>query len=298
MSAVDGYRPARQGCRRSSGLSLVELLISTVIVSMIAVAATSLLSVCLQTHAYGVARSDVYREGLFALERMTGGLRRCNYLFIPNAHAGTRDLLAFSANVNTDSDFYFGDPLFPRLNADPRHDMTYDGRPGVRGLDDDGDGSVDEGGSFNDEDDDEDSLEDEDPLDGVDNDGDGNVDEDLGGDATGDGAAGIRGMDDDGDGQVDEGSVYDDDEDGVLGETGFIPVVYSWDQGAKTLEESVAAAAANQLASHVTHFEAHYVQPDRVLVTLTLTGDDGESLTFSEYAYLRNALQRTGRRVR
>ncbi len=46
---------------------------------------------------------------------------------------------------------------------------------------------------------------DEDPIDGIDNDGDGSVDEDPPADANDDNKAGIADADDDGDGSIDEG---------------------------------------------------------------------------------------------
>ncbi len=69
-------------------------------------------------------------------------------------------------------------------------------------------------------DDDEDQLLffgiNEDPLDGVDNDGDGNIDEDFSNDTNNDGKPGIAGMDDNGNGTIDDGnSNEDDDEDGT-----------------------------------------------------------------------------------
>ena len=285
------------------GLTLVELLVAITIMGIIATAAIPLLSTCLDVHSQGNARSRLYQEGLLAMERMTSGVRRCTFLLIPNAHNTTRDILAFSGFVNDDDDYYFNDPLFPKYDEDLNYDMNEDMEPGIRGYDDDGDGAIDEG-FFNQGDDDEDGVFDEDPIDGLDNDGDGNIDEDCGIDTNNDGAPGIAGIDDDQDGEVDEGSVWDDDEDGSFAEVGLIPVIYSFDSGTGTLTESVPyTGETTNLSTHVTQFQVTYEAPDathgpRVQIALTLTGDDGESVQFVEYAYPRNILQKTGKRVR
>jgi prepilin-type N-terminal cleavage/methylation domain-containing protein len=284
------------------GLTLVELLVTIAIMAIIAVAAMPLLSTCLEAHSQGTARSGLYQEGLLAMERMTNGVRRCTFLLIPNAHNTTRDILAFSGMINDDDDYYFDDPLFPRIDEDLDSEMVDDGQDGISGIDDDGDGLTDE--SFSSEDDDEDGFSNEDPLDGIDNDGDGNIDEDCWWDTNADGKPGIAGMDDDGDGEVDEGHQGDDDEDGSLGEVGLIPVLYTYNSGTNTLTEAVPyTGETTDLSTHVTQFQVTYEPPGpthgpRVQVALTLTGDDAESVQFVEYTYPRNILQKTGKRVR
>ncbi|MGD8344711.1 MAG: prepilin-type N-terminal cleavage/methylation domain-containing protein [Desulfobacterales bacterium] len=279
------------------GLTLVELLFATAILGIIAAAAIPLLSVLFESHKNGSARFQLYHEGLIAMERMTDGVRRSTYLLIPNAHSPTRDILAFSGRINDDDDYYFNDPLFPRIDEDTAFDMDEDGVHGIAGVDDDGDGFIDEG--FGNSDDDEGSFADEDPLDGVDNDGDGNIDEDISADSNADGAPGIAGIDDDGDGQIDEGEVWDDDEDGTIAETGLFPVVYRFDSGTNTLRESIPKLGqATDLSTHVTSFQVNYEAPGKILIALTLTGDDGESITFTEYVYPRNTFQKTGKRVK
>lgn len=279
------------------GLTLVELLMAIMILGMIAVAVTAFLSSAIQAQASGNKKSALYREGLLAMERMTNGVRRCTYLLIPNANSPTRDILAFSGFINDDDDYYFDDPLFPRIDEDLGSDMVDDGNDGIMGIDDDGDGLVDEG--FWGTDDDEGGFADEDPVDGIDNDGDGNIDEDCWWDINADGKPGIAGMDDDGDGQVDEGHQGDDDEDDSLAETGLVPVLYIYNSGTATLTESVPYTGESvDLSTHVTQFQVTYEAPERILITLTLTGDEGESITFTEYVYPRNTLQKTGKRVR
>ena len=278
------------------GLTLIELIIAIGILGLISAAAAPLLSSALQAHSFGESRSGLYQEGLLAMERMTGGVRRCTYLLIPNAHNTTRSILAFSGNYNDDDDYYFDDSLFPRIDEDPAADMNGDSGPGVKLVDDNGNSVIDDGGAV---DDDEDGLNDEDPLDGVDNDGDGNIDEDCTQDSTGDGEPGIKNMDDNGDGSVDNGNFKDDDEDGELDEDPLNATVYVFDSSTNTLYESFphSGASAN-LSTRVTNFQTTSGTSNCVLITLTLTGVDGETVTFTEYVYPRNVLQKTGKRVR
>jgi prepilin-type N-terminal cleavage/methylation domain-containing protein len=280
------------------GLTLVELLFATAILGIIAAAAIPLLSVLLESHKNGSARFQLYHEGLIAMERMTDGVRRSTFLLIPNAHSPTRDILAFSGYVNEDNDFYFGDPLFPRIDEDTGAEMSRDDEPGIIGVDDDGDGLVDEH-VVEHGDDDEDGANEEDPTNGYDDDGDGNVDEDALHDSNDDNASGIAGMDDNGDGQVDNGNTaIDDDEDGLKNEDSLDPVVYAFDNATNTLKVSyIRAGQTIILSDQVTAFQVNYEAPEKILIGLTLTGDDGESITFTEYVYPRNTFQRTGKRV-
>ena len=278
------------------GLTLVELLFAIAILGIIAAAAIPLLSVLLESHKKGSERFQLYHEGLIVMERITDAIKRCTHLKIPNAHNPTRNMVALSGFVNDDNDYFFGDPLFPRIDEDVWRDMNNDNEHGIAGKDDDGDGLTDEG--FGDYDDDEDSAENEDLLDGQDNDGDGNIDEDTWADLNLDWASGVKNMDDDGDGAIDEGHENDDDEDGQQDEDGHNEMIY-WIPSGTTLREDHHIAGVNKvLSEHVTSFQANYEAPEKILITLTLTGDDGESITFTEYVYPRNTFQRTGKRVK
>jgi len=272
------------------GLTLVELLVTIIIMGIIAVAVIPLLSTILDAHKESDARFSLYQEGLLAMERMTGGVRRCSFLHIPNNHSPSRNVLAYSGTVNEDGDNYFNDVLFPRIDEDPEKQMTDDNKSGIENMDDDGDGAIDEG---NQDDDDEDGSVDEDPLDGLDNDGDGNIDED-----TGDGAN-ISGMDDDADGTVDEGDEKDNDEDGQTDEDGLNPVIYTFDSALTTLKEtSTYDGNIVTLSTHVTDFEAKYETPARIRIKLKLMTDNGEEIEFQEYVCPRNTLQKTGKRAK
>jgi hypothetical protein len=257
------------------------------------------LSSILEIHRQSNQRADIFWEGMMAMERMTQGARRSTYLMIPNAHAAARDCLAYSGSVNEDDDYYFNDPLYPRIDEGVEDDMNADLADGIKDMDDDGDGSLDEQAAVPYADDDEDGQIDEDPLDGLDNDGDGNIDEDFGKDATADGYAGIQGMDDDGDGQVDEGISSDNDEDGVVKEDILNPVLYTLDNATTTLMTTFPSTGQSTvLSTHVTAFQVTYEAPQCIRIQLTLTGNDGQSVDFDEHVYIQNVLQRIGKRVR
>ncbi|MFC1824064.1 type II secretion system protein J [Thermodesulfobacteriota bacterium] len=272
------------------GFTLIELLVALAIFGLIAAGATSLLSASLDAHTQGDARYSLYREGLMIMERLSGQARQCTFLLIPNAHKPTRDILALSGFVNEDDDYYLSDTLFPKIDEDPKKQMTHDDKSGIQGLNDDGDAQIDEGDM---NDDDEDGLNGEDPLDGVDNDGDGNIDEDTHDDSN------ILGMDDDGDDDVDESLGNDDDEDGTDNEDPLNPIIYSLVSGTRTFQvKEVYSGQTKVLSNRVSAFEATWEAPQIILITLTLTGSDGESVTFSEYVHIENTYQRLGKRVR
>ena len=137
--------------------------------------------------------AKLHREGLMAMDRITEAVRLSTFVSIPNNHNPTRTLLAVSGFINDDNDFYFGDPLFPRIDEDLWRDINNDGEHGIAGFDDNGDSITDPPFPFWDYDDDEDFSENEDDFDGIDNDFDGMVDESP-----------FNGTDDDGDGVVDD----------------------------------------------------------------------------------------------
>lgn len=279
--------------RENIGLTLVELIMAVAILGIIASAATALLTTALQAHEMGTERSALYREGLLAMDRMSESIRMSTFVMIPNAHMPVRDILAVSGVVNDDGDYYFDDPLLPRIDEDVRFEMVADVAPGIAGYDDDGDGEIDEGSIF---DDDEDGLIDEDWLDGIDNDGDGNIDEDLGYNG---GSPGVTGMDDDGDGSVDEMNPFDDDEDGAMDEDLLNPIIFVYDGATRSLQQRIPATSeVINLAENVGFFQVTYEAPERIRLQLTLVSDHGESVAFSEYVYPRNVYQRNGKRVR
>ena len=295
------------------GLTLVELLMAIAIFGLIAAGASTLLSASLEIQDQGEASYKLYQEGLIIMERLTSEVKTTTLLHIPNAHpnkqAFPRDILAFSANTNDDSDNYFNDDLFPRIDEDPDNILFTDGY-GIPGLDDDGDGSIDEIGTGKD-DTDEDGAPNEETLDGIDNDDDGNIDEDLGKDSNKDSKSGISGMDDNNNGQVDEENAEDDDEDGTRNEDSPNLILYCFGaydtcQGNTTLykvtpdsNDGMTSATYTPISERVTKFQTTYLlDTDTILIELTLMAADGETVEFSEYVCPRNRLQKTGKRVR
>ena len=110
--------------------------------------------------------------------------------------------------------------------------------------------------------------------------------------------AGIKGVDDDGDGSVDEGNAKDDDEDGSFEEDPLNPIVYLFDSNAGTLSEWIPHTSETKtLSNRVTLFQAVQEAPQRILITLTLTNDEGQSITFEEHVCPRNVFQKTGHRL-
>ncbi len=297
LAPTSAARPAG-----TNGFSLVEVVISVAIMGILSVGAVGLVQTCLQAQAIERESASLHEEGFLAMERMAAGVKTCTWLLIPNAHLPDRDLLAFSGTVNDDDDYYFGDPLFPRIDEDLGRDMNGDDQSGIAGYDDDGNGWVDDGTDK--EDDDEDGQKNEEVLNGEDDDGDGNIDEDLDYDMSRDDKPGFQGMDDDGNGKVDDGDgKEDDDEDGQKNEDPLNETIYEYDDGLGTLTEILPDGTSGLLSSRVTGFRVTYEGPawyryPRIAISLTLTGDDGESVTFAEYVYPENTVQPCGKRVR
>lgn len=293
------------------GFSLVELTLSLGLLALLGVSLVGLVETSLDAQAVGDDRSELHAQGILALERMVTSVQRSTTVHFPNAHDPDRTMLAVSGAINNDSDAYFDDGAYPRIDDDFWSDMTLDTQPGIAGYDDDGDGLVDEApGALCDhyEDDDEDGACNEDPWDGVDNDKDGNIDEDVSYDMNGDGKPGIIHYDDDGDGLIDEEtvspSVSDDDEDGQTAEDRLNPVIWELDKPAAVLKEVVPqSGASGVLCRNVSDFVATYAPPTAtrgplITIALTLVSDDGETVTLVETVYPRNVLQRWGRRLR
>jgi len=276
---------------RSGGFTLLEALLAVAIAALLLGGLAGVTGQSLQAWAATREHAALTRDARFAMERMVGAVRGTSRLMLPLAEnpatawsESVRDVLAVAldptldrdrdgwADANADRDFLdldgdaARDPGEPeRVDEDPGDDLTDDGAPGIVGIDDDGDGSVDESAAF--EDDDEDGSTDEDPLDGSDDDGDGAVDEDRGHDANSDGAPGILNVDDDGDGAVDEGHQFDDDEDGASDEDGPDPVVYFL-SGSSLVERLPNLDPADGLdfterpiAEHVSDFRVERLAP-------------------------------------
>lgn len=289
--------------RGARGFTLTELVVAITGMTIIALGAAGLVNTSMQAKASEEQSVDIYRQAYLAMERMTSGVRKCTFLIIPNNHSPSREILAFSGFYNDDDDYYFDNKLFPRIDEDAPADMNNDGEPGIKGVDDDDDGFVDESGGGK-EDEDELTLRNEDRLDGEDDDGDGNIDEDTDDDMSDDGEPGWKDIDDDGDGDVDEGSNEDDDEDGSKNEDPLNEVIFQYYSSRKLIVETIPlAGVADTICTNVEQFTVTYYPENawyfpRIYIALRISGADGEAANFGEWVYPENIVQRTGKRVR
>ncbi len=231
----------------SPGFTYVELLSALVLTAMLLLALNRTVGNVLEAHETSRASHESLEASRYALERMVRAVTGGQRLLIPQAEnpvtphsESIRDpgVLAVTLDYTRDLDGN-GVPDADndgdgRFNEDTDKDATKDLAAGIIGLDDENDGNTD---SSTVGDDDEDGVENEDPMDGVDNDGDGAVDEDPGGDMNIDAHPGLEDVDDDGDGSVDEGPPADDDEDGQVNEDWW-EVVAFYQSGATLIERT------------------------------------------------------------
>lgn len=297
------------------GLSLIELLIAISIGGFLIAGMQGLLGTALNAESSIRAKNDSLQQGHFAMQLMVESIRMTRRLMIPLAEnpntaysESDRDVLAVTldptldrdmdgwADANNDKDFLdinnngsrdAGE--IERIDEDPSHDTNNDAAPGIVGIDDDNDGSVDEGDS---RDDDEDGLNNEDGWDGVDEDGDNNIDEDPKHQMTDDNEAGLALIDDDYDGNVDEGDKNDDDEDGEKEEDWFDPVVF-YLNGTVLIQRVPNINPVdgndfqeNPIVENVTNFQVIRIPQGSgrsvlVEVTLELTSAEGEIVNFN-----------------
>lgn len=239
------------------GFTYVELMITLAIASVIVLGLSGVVSQALQSQDVVSEKNKLTREARFSMQRMLHMVSSSRRLLLPlndnpntnwpenireqtvpasppvgdSSAASAVLAVTLPAYVDLDNDG-FADADDDRdgfIDEDLPGDNHHDFAPGIMLIDDDGDGSVDEGTGP--ADDDEDGAEDEDGFDNIDNDGDGNVDEDLSSDLNGDGCSGICSLDDDSDGIVDEAAIDDNDEDGVSSDDPYDPVVYFLNAG-------------------------------------------------------------------
>lgn len=241
--------------RRTAGFTIIELLVSLTIGALLLTALAGLVDTALATRDDTRLGNDALQDARFAMQRMVTATRDTDRLLLPladNPNTNWREnvreqtvpasapegdstlataVLAVTLDPYLDID---GDGVADadndkdgRVNEDLGNDHTFDGASGIIGIDDDGDGTVDEPepGSV-DKDNDEDGSPTEDSFNGIDDDGDGSIDEDHQQDMNKDGAPGIVNFDDDGDGSIDEGQNRDDDEDGANNEEWLETVVF------------------------------------------------------------------------
>lgn len=213
------------GIKSEEGVSLLELLVVIFILSIIVGGLSEMLAGGLKASRENKAKTALIEDANFAMGRIISATRETNFVLIPQHKIPVRDILAMSAMVDNDND--------GKIDEDWGSDIGNDGQPGIVEFDDDGDGSIDEGGIARRNDDDEDdSINEDTPKNGLDDDTDGNYDEEFRADINGDGCPGICSKDDDGDGSIDEGSVDDDDEDGMVDEDPVDPLIFYVKNGA------------------------------------------------------------------
>ena len=246
---------------KQKGFTLIELLIATVIAALLIAAMDGVIGQALEANNVTQTRNDSVQAANYAMQRMVKAVTTTRQLLLPQedkpattfrehvreqtipasppetGSVFARAVLAVSLPADSDLDNN-GVPDADndqdgRIDEDYPSDSTNDNISGIRGIDDGGNGFVDECFIIGRDDDDENACAvSEDPINDVDDDGDNNVDEDANADMNGDGAPGVAGVDDDGDTQVDEGDVNDDDEDGNVDEDWIDPVVYYLNNGA------------------------------------------------------------------
>jgi prepilin-type N-terminal cleavage/methylation domain-containing protein len=276
--------------QKNSGLTLLELLIALSMVAIMGGVSARVLAVAIESWNYSRHQGEAVQNACWALDHIVQRVRSSNRLLLPfrGTAGSTYHELAFSAMVDTD-----GDGL---IDEDPGADMTGDGVSGILGIDDDRNGTVDEGQVNDDDEDGYWSMAwirvDEDPVDGHGDDGDILIDEDPGGDMNGDGRPGVAGKDDDGDGLIDEGDVNNDDEDDRVDEDPVEYWLYYLDSQGRLLERYYTNAQPEILAEGVTTFQVTRTESSGgrsgISLTLGITKPEGDEIRLKALVYLRD----------
>lgn len=320
------YPLCRWRKKSQCGVTLLEILISLAIAGLLIAAISGVIGTALNAEQSTRMQNDTLQQARFAMQRMTNAVSKTQRLLLPlgenSATAqseSVRNVLAVTldstldrdkdgwADANNDKDFLdvnnngarnAGEP--ERVDEDTNSDNDYSGMPGIIGIDDDGDGAVDESGGNN-TNDDEDLVINEDPMNGLDDDGDGSIDEDMGKDMNGDGIAGIVGVDDDFDGVIDNGQNDDDDEDGLINEDWIDNQVFFLN-GTTLMERLPNINPANgtnyseyPIAENVSQFRVERITGGNgssvlVDITLTLTPSGGDSVSLNTRAGVSSGL--------
>ncbi len=323
------------GRSRQQGFTLVELMVAVVLAALLLTATNGIVSNVLGTEGLVEERNSLSQDARFAMQRMVQATSNSGHLLLPLADKPASNwpenireqtipasppvgdstfatavlAVALPEYVDLDADGYpdADDDRDGSINEDFPNDAQHDFSPGIMLIDDDGDGQVDEGNGYSD---DESSTNNDDPLNGIDDDDDGNVDEDPASDTNGDGCPGICGVDDDADGSIDEGSNDDDDEDGGSFDDPYDPVVYYLD-GDSLIErmpvpwneDGISAPdgpvdgrdfVESVIAENVTLFRVERIagstSPQLVSLRLELTGPSGEVVSMDARVRVGGAL--------
>lgn len=281
--------------RAQYGLSLIEASVSLLVAALLLTGLGSFSNQVLNSSSVNDNQNQYSADAQFALSRMAESVAGTDALLIPmpdNPMTITHPLdssVPFLENVREQAVTGGGLPVFgtavlamtlpasidfdeddtadidndedDRRDEDPGADLSADGAPGLVGIDDDGDGQIDEGAN---DDDDEDGQVSEDPINGLDDDGDGRIDEDPGADANGSGS-------------------NDDDNDGSVNEDYLDPLVYfvSGDQLIERYPDALNGSGTNYSESVIAEnvvalrFErTSSVAGRQPLVTMTLSLGD------------------------
>ena len=168
---------------RQKGFTLLEILLALAIAGVLLAALSNVISTALDAEQATRLQNNTLQQARFALQRITHAVSKSQRLLIPLAEnsattwsESVRNVLAVSldptldrdkdgwADANNDKDFLdvnksgtrdAGEP--ERIDEDFGMDSDSDGKPGIINIDDDGDGTIDEGnGAMARHDDDED----------------------------------------------------------------------------------------------------------------------------------------------
>ena len=253
---------------RVDGYSLAEILVASTVLATVGLTMGVLFNAGLRVHQTTEGQDGLGRTVNMALLRMKTYGRESNRLFMPSVKVLNAHALAFASMIDEDEDGLF--------NEDPPGYINTKQVAGILGVDDDGDGTVDEG---NGGDDDEDGRTDEDPVNGVDDDGDGAVDEDAGADVD----------------YVQETGVQpqpDDDGDGATDEDPYQPIVYLWKPQTKQLVERHPIHGESLISENVEAFDTVLtVMPTGkclVSVYIRVKADDGRITEAKTEFFMRN----------
>jgi type II secretory pathway pseudopilin PulG len=143
--------------RRQRGIALAELLVAAVIAALVMAALGGVLASVGQTDSVLSERAVLQRDARLALARIAAMVEGSTRLMVPlEVTTGAGSVLAVALPPNLDRN---GDGF---ADADNDHngiadddlpaDETKDGAAGIKGIDDDGDGTVDNGSGITDND--------------------------------------------------------------------------------------------------------------------------------------------------
>ena len=239
------------GRHKQQGVTLIELLIAVTMGALIVAGMSAVMGELRQTQESIQERNRLTEDARFAMQRMVSASSGSRRLLLPlddkpftNWPENIREetvppsapigssikatavlAVTLPATVDLDADGFpdADDDRDGRIDEDLPNDAQHDFVAGIVLIDDDGDGFVDEGNGYSD---DESVTTNDDPINGIDDDADGNIDEDPPSDNNADGCPGVCGVDDDSDGTVDDGANDDDDEDGGTFDDPYDPVVF------------------------------------------------------------------------